>query len=134
MLQGLGCTVEVACDGHEAVEAAFGGHFDLVLMDCQMPVMDGFEASSVIRAREAELNAELGAAGLNARHLVIVALTANAISGDRERCLASGMDDYLAKPFKKEQLREMLMRWLRPSGTSAHAAAGHSEEDAATLE
>ena len=81
--------------------------YDLVLMDCQMPEMDGFEATRQIRAREA---AEPQRA--NPRPTPIVALTANAFSEDRERCLAVGMNDYLAKPFSRNDLYETLRRWV----------------------
>jgi len=80
-----------------------------------MPEMDGFEACAAIRARECELDTELRLAGLPPRRMPIIALTANAMAGDRERCFAAGMDDYLAKPFKKEHLRELLDRWLKSS-------------------
>ncbi|HTP97450.1 MAG TPA: PAS domain S-box protein, partial [Burkholderiales bacterium] len=113
MLRMLDCEVDVADDGRAGVEMAFARQYDVVLMDCQMPMMDGFEAAATIRTREAELNAELAAAGLPERHMPIVALTANAMEGDRERCLDAGMDDYLAKPFKKEQLHALLARWIR---------------------
>jgi signal transduction histidine kinase/CheY-like chemotaxis protein len=113
MLRALGCEADLASDGRAGVEAAFKGDYDVVLMDCQMPVMDGFEAATTIRAREAELNTESRASGQPPRRMPIVALTANAMQGDRERCLAAGMDDYLAKPFKKEQLRAILEPWMR---------------------
>ncbi|WP_052417298.1 response regulator [Cellvibrio mixtus] len=103
MLQRLGVSMKIANNGQEAFELAGLEHFDLILMDCQMPVMDGFEATSRIRAREQEL-------GLPA--IPIIALTANAISGDREYCLSQGMDDYLSKPFSQQQLHELLSRWL----------------------
>ena len=122
MLRKLGCEVEVASDGRAGVDAAFAASFDVVLMDCQMPVMDGFQATGAIRAREAELDVELRASGLPARRLPIIALTANAMQGDRERCIASGMDDYLAKPFKKDQLVELLQRWAK-RGVPSKAAA-----------
>jgi PAS domain S-box-containing protein len=112
VLESLGCTVHLACDGRQALEATLTHAFDLVLMDCQMPVMDGFEATRAIRAREAASNAERTAAGAPPVHLPIIALTANALTGDRERCVASGMDDYVAKPFKKEQLARILASWL----------------------
>ncbi|HSC69637.1 MAG TPA: response regulator [Cellvibrio sp.] len=103
MLRHVGVTLKIANNGQEAVDMLQRETFDLVLMDCQMPVMDGFEATASIRQREAEL-------GLAS--IPIIALTANAISGDREHCLARGMDDYLSKPFGQQQLRSILARWL----------------------
>ena len=104
MLRQLGYHVEVANDGEEALARSADGRYDVILMDCQMPVMDGFEATMAVRAREA-----LGRHGVR---VPIVALTANAVQGDRERCLAVGMDDYLAKPFRKSQLQEVIERQL----------------------
>lgn len=103
MLQRLGVAMKIANNGQEALDLVQFESFDLVLMDCQMPVMDGFEATARIRERERNL-------GLPT--IPIVALTANAISGDREDCLARGMDDYLSKPFSQQQLHELLSRWL----------------------
>ena len=103
MLQRVGVTMKIANNGQEALELLQENSFDLVLMDCQMPIMDGFEATAAIRQREADM-------GLPA--IPIVALTANAISGDREHCLAQGMSGYLSKPFSQEQLHELLARWL----------------------
>ncbi len=103
MLDSLGYDVKWAANGKEASEHALAGHFDLVLMDCQMPVMDGLEATALIRSREPRT----GKGG----RIPIIALTANAMQGDRERCIEAGMDDYLAKPFTKSQLRETLRRW-----------------------
>ncbi|HZY87656.1 MAG TPA: response regulator [Gemmataceae bacterium] len=94
LLEKHGHTVAVACNGREAVAAVQGGGFDLVLMDIQMPEMDGLEATAAIRA------AESGAA----RRLPILALTALAMVGDRERCLAAGMDGYLTKPVQGDHL------------------------------
>jgi signal transduction histidine kinase/CheY-like chemotaxis protein len=111
MLEGLGCEAEVANNGHEAVEAMKRGHYDLVLMDWRMPEMDGFEAVAVIRRLEAERP--------GGPRTPVIALTANAMEGDRERCLAAGMDDYLAKPFKQEQLQAILSRWLTDSPRDA---------------
>jgi two-component system, sensor histidine kinase and response regulator len=119
MLAKLGCSVDVAANGRAGVAAAFASQYDLVLMDCQMPEMDGFEATRTIRA----LEAERGAAGLSPRRMPIVALTANAMQGDRERCIAAGMDDYLAKPFKKEQLVDVLDAWVGGRKVTAKAAA-----------
>ena len=112
MLQALGCETAIADDGRAAVEAAFDRDYDVVLMDCQMAEMDGLEATAAIRAREAKISAERTRAGLAARRVPIIALTANAMTGDRERCLAAGMDDYLTKPFNKRQLADVIARWM----------------------
>ncbi|GFO70485.1 hypothetical protein GMLC_40640 [Geomonas limicola] len=103
MLTLLGCRMELAEDGIVVAEAAARGGHDLIFMDCQMPRRDGFVATTVVREWEAR-------EGLP--RIPIVALTANAIAGDRERCLAAGMDDYLSKPFDLNQLRTMLQRWI----------------------
>jgi CheY-like chemotaxis protein len=100
MLEKLGHHVDVAANGFEAANAVAGLPYDLVLMDCQMPECDGFEATRIIRER-------------GGRQPVIVALTANAMKDDRARCLAAGMDDYLSKPLKLEALTDMLQRWAR---------------------
>lgn len=110
MLNSLGCQVEIVGNGKDAVEVFQKERPDLVFMDCQMPEMDGFEATAEIRRRE-------GAEG-SGRRLPIVALTAHAMAGDRERCLAAGMDDYLSKPFNQSQLRTLLEHWL-PDATEA---------------
>jgi PAS domain S-box-containing protein len=108
MIQRFGCTVEVANNGREAVDVLAEKFFDLVLMDCQMPIMDGFEATHLIRAREA---AE-GECGKKTVHTNVIALTAHAMEDDRKQCLAHGMDDYLSKPFTLEELENVLRRWL----------------------
>jgi signal transduction histidine kinase/DNA-binding response OmpR family regulator len=102
MFSNLGCQVKAVTDGQKAVEAVAVRDYDVIFMDCQMPEMDGFEATRIIREREQET----GAASVP-----IVALTANAILGDRELCLEAGMDDYVSKPFTHEQLKEILLRW-----------------------
>lgn len=102
-LKLLGCTVEVAGNGRQAVKAFEKNAWDLIFMDCQMPEMDGYEATGRIRALEA------GQAGAR---ITIVALTAHAMPGDRQRCLDAGMDDYLSKPFNFEQFREVIARWI----------------------
>jgi len=101
MLRGLGLEYRVVDDGAEALAALTEQSFDAVLMDCQMPQLDGFEATRRIRRREAARAAP---------RMPIIALTANALAGDRERCLAAGMDDYLAKPFKQQDLAAVLQR------------------------
>lgn len=120
MLQRVGVSMKIANNGQEAVDLLQEESFDLVLMDCQMPIMDGFEATASIRQREADM-------GLPA--IPIIALTANAISGDREHCLARGMDDYLSKPFAQEQLHDVLARWLPTR--KARSDAGAASADAA---
>jgi CheY-like chemotaxis protein len=101
MLEGLGYTADLQGNGQLGVDAHAAAPYDLILMDCQMPVMDGYEASRAIRA----LKGEGGT-------VPIIALTANALEGDRERCLAAGMNDYLTKPLKRERLRTALEQWL----------------------
>jgi signal transduction histidine kinase/CheY-like chemotaxis protein len=105
MLEALGCRVAVARNGHEAIEAVARSPYDLILMDCRMPEMDGFEATRALREKEASWNAKHS-------RIPIIAVTADAMDGDRERCLAVGMDDYLAKPFELGQLKDKLARWL----------------------
>ncbi len=111
MLQALGCDVDVADNGSVAVEAVAQHSYDLVLMDCQMPIMDGFEATRRIRELETKSADNHDIAG-ERPHMVVVALTAHAMKGDREQCLAAGMDDYLSKPFTQVQLAEILRKWL----------------------
>ncbi|MBZ0091038.1 MAG: response regulator, partial [Sulfuricellaceae bacterium] len=102
MLKKMGIEADLAVNGQQAVEAAARQSYRVVLMDCQMPGMDGFEASKAIRQHESKLG----------RHAAIIAMTANVMEGDRERCLASGMDDYLQKPLSLEQLKNSLCAWL----------------------
>ncbi|MCP5242668.1 response regulator [Nitrosomonas sp.] len=104
MLKNLGCEVDVASNGLKALETLKHRAYDLVLMDCMMPEMDGYTAASEIKQRQ-----ETG----QLYPFPIIALTANAIEGDREMCLAAGMDDYLAKPFKAKDLHNTLNKWLR---------------------
>ena len=104
MLTELGCSIEVASNGREALAALRDGSFDLVLMDCQMPEMDGFEAVRRFRATA-------GHGYATPADAPIVALTANALAGDAERCIAAGFDDYLAKPVRRDQLDAALARW-----------------------
>ncbi len=103
MLQKLGFGVKIAGNGREALGLLQERHFDVVLMDVQMPEMDGYQATREIRAREK----------LTGRHIPIIAMTANAMEGDEALCLTAGMDDYLAKPVKVEQLDAKLRRWLQ---------------------
>ncbi len=118
MLQSLGLVVDCAANGLEAVDLANANSYALVLMDCQMPEMDGFEATAAIR------HGETRDVNRGERRVPIIALTANAMQGDRERCIEAGMDDYLSKPFSKKQLAATLERWLR-------TPAAHSRSDRA---
>ena len=103
MLQSLGCAAVSVENGRLAIEATDTAAYDAVLMDCHMPVMDGLTATADIRRREQRSGAA---------RVPIIALTANAMEGDRERCLAAGMDDFLSKPFTQQQLATLLRRWL----------------------
>jgi two-component system, sensor histidine kinase len=103
MVSHFGSRVDVAGTGKEAVEAVSRKSYDIVLMDCEMPVMDGYEATRIIRESES---------GSNLPRIPIIALTAHARAEDRDGCLKAGMDDYLAKPFHYDQLRSILERWL----------------------
>jgi len=114
MLKRFGCRVEVAKNGREAVAAVERERFDAVLMDCHMPEMDGFDATRAIRAMEA-------AADASRPRVPVIALRANALEGDCDRCLAAGMDDYLSKPFRHSQLWSVLTNWVAPSTTAVSA-------------
>jgi CheY-like chemotaxis protein len=121
-LQKLGCTVHLASNGREAISRLAASTYDVIFMDCQMPEMDGFEAARLIRANEAH--------GIwrERQPAFIVAMTANAMQGDRERCIAAGMDDYIAKPFTPEAVQRVLRR-VR-TGTNALASSGNGADDA----
>jgi CheY-like chemotaxis protein len=99
ILQRAGFAIDLVADGNEAIEAHRTHPYDVILMDCQMPSMDGFEASRQIRQ-------------LTQPQPVIIAVTANALVGERERCLSAGMDDYLSKPFQAEQLVAVVKKWV----------------------
>ena len=108
LLEKAGLSADLAKNGREAVDAVRKSNYDLILMDCQMPEMDGFEATSAIRKLEEATR----------RHTPIVALTANAMTGDRERCLDCGMDDYVSKPFDVKALQRLITQWLEPAAAS----------------
>jgi CheY-like chemotaxis protein/HPt (histidine-containing phosphotransfer) domain-containing protein len=112
MLERLGYPADVVANGLEALEALDRIPYPLVLMDCQMPEMDGFAATEAIRSREG-----------TERHTPIVAMTAGAMEGDRERCLAVGMDDYIAKPVRLDDLRAVIQRWVPIADGDAPTAA-----------
>ena len=105
MLEVLGCTATAVENGRRAIALLASQPFSVILMDCQMPEMDGFEATRAIRQQEQKTGTRIP----------IVALTAHALQGDRELCLAAGMDDYLSKPFTIDQLKTVLYRWLLPT-------------------
>lgn len=113
MLERAGHSITLAANGQEAVEYFDDGHFDLILMDVQMPVMGGFEATQAIRSREARRS---WAAGGQWRFTPIVAMTAHAMQGDRDRCLMAGMDDYIAKPLKPAELFATIERVMNEGG------------------
>jgi len=120
MLESLGHRVDFAANGRAAVEAWERSSYDVIIMDCQMPEMDGFEATREIRRRETARSAD------GARRVHIVALTANAVKGDSERCLAASMDDYLSKPYTAQQLGAVFNRRAAPPGREAPAAETRS--------
>ncbi|MCH7895452.1 MAG: response regulator [candidate division NC10 bacterium] len=120
LLEKLGCRVDVAANGKEVVQMLKILRYDLVFMDCQMPEMDGYEATEEIRKQDG-----------GARDTPIIAMTAHAMQGDRERCLTAGMDDYISKPLRSEELAAMLENWiLRSEGAPEEADAGTTPDGA----
>ena len=116
-LEMLGYQADCVSNGLEALELLAKQDYDLVLMDCQMPFMDGYLATQELRRREE-----------NKRHSVVIALTANAMLEDRQKCLAAGMDDYLSKPLEEEDLVKIIQRWTAPKAKS-HASNNNAEQD-----
>ena len=116
MLSFLGCKADIAENGQKGLDAIAAREYDLVLMDCQMPVMDGYAATLALRAREKETGG---------KHLTVVALTANAMQGDSDSCLAAGMDDYLSKPFTIRKLGDIVSKWIsvEPKGSGGPVEA-----------
>ncbi|WP_059286087.1 response regulator [Aquitalea magnusonii] len=115
MLHKLGYRVDVVSHGGEVLQAVAQQQYDAILMDCQMPEMDGYQATQAIRRQESET-------GLGG-HLPIIAMTANAMEGDRAICLEAGMDDYLAKPIEFARLKALLLQWLPQQVASSHPPA-----------
>ena len=140
MLERLGFHPDVVKNGYEAVNAWKQGAYHLILMDCQMPEMDGFEATQEIRRCEAETQGTLGQEissspdGDRLPHIPIIAMTANAMKGDREKCLEAGMDDYVAKPVKPEVLEEVLLQWLSKISAGMPSTVGMDESLAGCLD
>jgi CheY-like chemotaxis protein/HPt (histidine-containing phosphotransfer) domain-containing protein len=132
ILEALGYQADVAADGLLALQALAKNDYDLILMDCQLPHLDGYEATRIIRAPDSQVR----------NHRVpIIAMTAHAMTGDREKCLASGMDDYLSKPLQPAALRGMLEKWLAAQASEAAVPApaeepdkGEREEEAAAFD
>ncbi len=128
ILMKLGYNADVVSNGNEAIEALKSASYDLVLIDCQMPVMDGYEATSEIRNPESNV--------LN--HMIpVIAMTAHAMKGDRDICIQAGMDDYLPKPVKPQELSDKLDKWLSiksPAGKKNNQALlGNSSTQIAQL-
>jgi two-component system, sensor histidine kinase and response regulator len=111
-LEKLGCHVDVVANGREAVEAVTRLSYDCVFMDCQMPELDGYEATAAIRRHEAHGDA----------HLPIIAMTAHARQGDREQCLSAGIDDYVSKPVKSDKLLAVLRKWVQSPKSAVETA------------
>ncbi|WP_341501215.1 ATP-binding protein [Gallaecimonas sp. GXIMD4217] len=124
MLEEIGCRVDCAENGRLALEMTRLEHYDIIFMDCHMPVMDGYQATRQIRSEEKQQAS---------RHQLIVALTANALAGDREKCLEAGMDDYLSKPFSFEALEAVLSRYFSPSAVASGASEVLDDAQAARL-
>jgi len=118
MLEKIGCRVDVAANGREAVDAILQLPYDLVFMDCQMPIMDGYEATAAVRAYEREHD----------RHVPIIAMTANALPGDCEWCLEAGMDAYIMKPIKLTDIIEIVKIW--GGSRTAHHSVTYRHVDA----
>ena len=112
-LERCGCRVQVAADGREALRALATRRYDAVLMDCQMPEMDGYQATAQLRRLE-----------LGAQHTPVIAMTAYAMKGDLEKCLEAGMDDYISKPMRYQALVDTLRRWVPVLSDPVEAPAG----------
>jgi PAS domain S-box-containing protein len=133
VLKRLGCQVDVVGNGVEAVEAYRQLPYDLIFMDCDMPEMDGFEATRQIRALETDSRHDIGPPASHPHvghphvghpHVPIIAMTASALQGDPERCIAAGMDDFMSKPLRLQHLGQVVNTWLAPSGDGEAPAAG----------
>ena len=135
MLESMGCQVDVVANGLEAVEASSVLLYGLILMDCDMPEMDGYEATRLIRGEEeGRLKAKRAADPMgtsesaSSKRIPVIALTAHGTESDRKQCLAAGMDDYLSKPFDVNKLSATLKRWLPPTLVVLETLAGSHED------
>jgi two-component system sensor histidine kinase/response regulator len=121
-LKTLGFAAHAVANGVEAIDAATSGSYTLILMDCQMPEMDGFQATNAIRKAEV----------LTGRRVPIIAMTANAMEGDRDKCIAAGMDDYISKPVDPKKLQQVVTRWLsqdrQTAATASEGAGGNGSK------
>jgi CheY-like chemotaxis protein len=122
-LQELGYSADAVSNGWQVLEVLEGGAYDLILMDCQMPELDGYETTAEVRRREGPLG-----------HTPIIAVTAHAFESDREKCLSAGMDDYISKPVNPQTLKTILERWLSPTSRGVAPDASGADDDAAQLE
>jgi PAS domain S-box-containing protein len=135
ILTELGYHVDVAADGTRALQRLDRGTYRAVLMDCQMPNLDGYETTREYRRREAGAQAERPGGAAPARHTPIIAMTAAALTGDRELCLAAGMDDYLSKPFEPAELAAVLDRWIgEPPDPATRPAAAPTDSEQAIID
>jgi CheY-like chemotaxis protein len=123
LLDKLGYRIDIAANGREALHAVEGVSYALILMDCQMPVMDGFEATLQIRQRDRQ----------RGEHTPIVAVTAHAGRGDKERCFAVGMDGYITKPVKPDELRAVVSHWMERAKEGIKSSAGEAEPAAVVV-
>ena len=130
MLKKIGCQVEIANNGKEAIDHYSTSSFDVIFMDCQMPIMDGYEATQAIRGLEKRQSSTDKSEKSEEHRIPIIAMTAHAMQKDQQKCYESGMDDLIAKPMKSVEVQEMLHRWLgqSPEPTVKIEAATHKEE------
>lgn len=117
MLEKIGCRTDVACDGQEAVEMQREGAYDLILMDCDMPLLDGYQATGLIRRLDGPV-----------KHVPVIALTACTTQDERDKCAAAGMNDFLSKPIRPQTLKEMLVRWM-PRAVAAEAPSPAADDE-----
>jgi two-component system, sensor histidine kinase and response regulator len=122
-LETYGCKVDIASNGLQAIESVFHKDYDIILMDCQMPEIDGYAATKRIREMESKTDTGLKTFN-NRKHVPIIALTADALEGSREQCLMNGMDDYLSKPFNRDDLFAILDRWIVNETETIEQATG----------
>lgn len=109
MLEKSGFVVHIAADGRAALELVVTQRYQAIFMDCHMPELDGYQTTAEIRRQEG-----------SSRHVPIIAMTANTMTGDRERCLEAGMDDYITKPVDRRNLNEVIARWIRHKEAASH--------------